>query len=175
MDEIDSGLSTNGGIVSEYVDLPHLGDHQVVLENLYVEIPFRKTDVEVIKRTTADYVFIDIKEKNSEQVLYTYGESVGDHKEEFIFREIHTDKTILRLQAFVELDSSAGLITKVNETNASYEPLPIKIEHEAVNSGSRSGNFPTEKVEVLASISLGWENYERQEIYEGFVIGAVKE
>ncbi|WHY85903.1 hypothetical protein QNH39_25560 [Neobacillus novalis] len=164
---------SESGIVSNYIDPPGLTVHQVALNNLYVEIPYQKQDVKITKRTTDKYIFVDIKDKETGKVLYTYGESVGHDKEKLVFREIQTKKTKVRLQMFVEIDSIKGLITKVNKTEAGYDPQPNKIEAEVISSGSRSGKFPAENVELLSSVGLNWGN-DIQHLYEGYVIGVIK-
>lgn len=83
---------SESGIVSNYIDPPGLTVHQVALNNLYVEIPYQKQDVKITKRTTDKYIFVDIKDKETGKVLYTYGESVGHDKEKLVFREIQTKR-----------------------------------------------------------------------------------
>ncbi|WP_066303837.1 hypothetical protein [Bacillus sp. FJAT-29814] len=160
------------GIVSKYIDPPGLTVHQVAINDLYVEIPFQKQDVRITKRTTDKYIFVDIKDKESGKALYTYGESIGHDKEKLFFRQIQTKKGKVLLQMFVEIDPINYLITKVNKTEAVYDPQPKKIETEMINSGSRSGKFPAENVELLANVGLNWGN-DVQNLYEGYVIGVI--
>jgi len=173
----DSGIENNAqsesGIVSKYIDPPGLTVHQVALNDLYVEIPYQKQNVKITKRTTDKYIFVDIKDKETGEVLYTYGESIGHEKEKLVFREIQTKKSKIHLQMFVEIDPIKNLITKVNKEEAVYDPQPEKIDLEMISSGSRSGKFPTENVELLANVSLKWGN-DVQNLYEGYVIGVIK-
>ncbi|WP_066073585.1 hypothetical protein [Neobacillus soli] len=161
------------GIVSNYIDPPGLTVHQVAVNDLYVEMPYQKQDVKITKRTTDKYIFVDIRDKDTGKALYTYGESIGHDKEKLVFREIQTKKTKILLQMFVEIDPIKGLITKVNKSGAVYDPQPKKIEAEVISSGSRSGKFPAENVELLASLGLNWGN-DIQHLYEGYLIGVIK-
>lgn len=161
------------GIVSKYMDPSSLTVHQVALNDLYVEIPFQKQDVKITKRTTDKYIFVDIKDKETGKDLFTYGESIGHDKEKLVFREIQTKRGKIFLQMFVNIEPIKCLITKVNKTNALYDPQPKKIEMEMINYGSRSGKFPAEKVELLANVDLNWGNGV-QNLYEGYVIGVIK-
>ncbi|WP_156351167.1 hypothetical protein [Neobacillus vireti] len=161
------------GIVSKYIDPPGLTVHQVALNNLYVEIPYQKQDVIISKRATDKYIIIDIRDKKTGKALYTYGESIGHDKEKLVFREVQTKKGKVLLQMFVEIDPIKGLITKVKKTEAEYNPQPKKIETEIINTGSRSGQFPAENVELLANIGLNWGN-DVQNLYEGYLIGVIK-
>jgi hypothetical protein len=161
------------GIVSKYIDPPGLTVHQVALNDLYVEIPYQKQDVNITKRTTDKYIFVDIKDKETGKDLFTYGESIGHDKEKLVLREIQTKKAKIFLQMFVNIDPIKCLITKVNKTEAVYDPQPKKIEMEMINSVSRSGKFPAENVELLANVGLNWGN-DVQNLYEGYVIGVIK-
>lgn len=161
------------GIVSEYIDPPGLTVHQVALNDLYVEIPYQKHNVKITKRTTDKYIFVDIKDKETGEVLYTYGESIGHDKEKLVFREIQTKNSKIHLQLFVEIDPIKSFITKVNKKEAVYDPQPKKIDLEVISFGSRSGKFPAKNVELLAKVVLNWGN-DVQDLYEGYVIGVIK-
>ncbi|SEM20196.1 hypothetical protein SAMN05192533_101397 [Mesobacillus persicus] len=161
------------GVITEYEDHPNLSEHQVALHDLYVEMPFQKADVELTKRTTDEFVMIDIIDKETEEVLYTYGEGLNEGNERLVFREIKTEKTIVRLYAFVEMDEESHKIIKVRNEYASYDPQPPRIAGETISSGSRSGKFPAEKIEILASLDLDWGN-EIQNLYEGYLIGVIE-
>ncbi|WP_404332135.1 hypothetical protein [Mesobacillus maritimus] len=123
----------------------------------------------MIKRTIDEFVMLDIVDKETEEVLYTYGEALSDGKEKLVFREIHTDKTLVRLHALVEIDEETHKITKVLNEYANYDPQP---ERETVETISRTEKFPAEKVEILAYIDLDWGN-EIQNLYEGYLIGVI--
>ncbi|MDW0109792.1 hypothetical protein [Sporosarcina aquimarina] len=161
------------GEVSDYTDPPSLTEHQVALNDLYVKIPNQKKDVELTKRTTDNHIIVDITDKETGDLLYTYGESAGQGEERLVFRELPTEKGKVRLQMIVEIDPVNRLIRKVLETKVVYDPEPEKVETEMINSGSRSGEFPAENVEVLSSLNLKWGN-ERQNLYEGYVIGVIE-
>lgn len=173
VEEEEPGSNAERGVVSEYEDHPNLSEHQVALKDLYIEIPFPKTDVEIVKRTTNEFVMLDIIDKETEAVLYTYGEALSDGKERLVFREIKTDKTLVRLYALVVIDEDSHKITKVLKEYANYDPQPERLPVEIISSGSRSGKFPAEKVEILASIDLDWGN-EIQNLYEGYLIGVIE-
>ncbi len=168
-----NSTQSESGVVSEYIDPPGLTAHQLALNDLYVEIPYQKQNVNITKRTTDEHIIVDVKDKETGELLYTYGESIGHGKEKVVFREIQTKNTKIRLQMFVEIDPMKNLITKVNRTEADYDQKPEKIELEMINSGSRSGEFPTDNVELLAKIVFYWGS-EYQDLYEGYVIGVIK-
>ncbi|WP_070119548.1 hypothetical protein [Bacillus marinisedimentorum] len=161
------------GTVSEYQDYPGLSAHQVALDDFYIEIPFQKGQVDITKRETGDFVYIDVKDKKNGRILYTYGESLEDgNKEEMIFREIQTEKTKIRLQTTLEMDVSSGTITRVKETNAVFSKKPTRIENDVIDAASRSGGFPAKQVEVLALLNFSWGG-EMQKIYEGYVFSVI--
>lgn len=56
---------------------------------------------------------------------------------------------------FVEIDSIKGLITKVNKTEAGYDPQPNKIEAEVISSGSRSKFQPKTLNYCRVSVLIG--------------------
>lgn len=162
------------GEISDYMDPPDLTEHQVALNDLYVKIPNQKRDVELTKRTTDNYIIVDISDKETGELLYTYGESRGHEKEKLVFREIPTKEGMVRLQMVVILDPMDRLISKVVDTTVVYDPKPDEVETEAIDSGSRSGEFPAENVEVLANLNMKWGN-ERQNLYEGYEVGVIGE
>jgi len=164
--------AVQSGVVSEYKDITSLGAHQVAIDDLYIEIPFKKENAEIVKRTTDEYVFIDIRQKDDKNILFTYGESIGDKQEELICREIHSDKATVTIQAVVEIDASNAKINSVNNTLAEYQPEPTNIDREFVGFVSRTGEFPAEKVEINAHIGLNYEG-QRKELYEGYLIGVI--
>jgi hypothetical protein len=161
-----------------------LPEHQIGIEDVYFGIPFKKGEVFIDRRIEGDYTLVDIRDKNTNELLYRYGESLGDSNEKIVFREVYAKNfnTSIRLNIFVEIDKAAGTITKINSTNINYPPEPFIIESEMITSGSRTDKFPAEKVEVLGSIQLAKKNetedpekmFERETIYEGFEIGVIK-
>lgn len=170
---IEHEAPSGPGVVSDYIDPPALADHQVALNDLYVKIPYQMKDIVLTKRTTDNYIIVDITSQDTGELLVTYGES-GDHgKEKLVFREVLTKEGKVRLQMVVEIDSEAGLIRKVVETKVVYDPKPEKVRSETIGAGSRSGEFPAENVEVLASLYLNWGN-ESQDLYEGYEIGVIQ-
>ncbi|WP_040285924.1 hypothetical protein [Sporosarcina koreensis] len=157
---------------SEYTDPPGLTGHQLALNQLYVEIPYEKKDVLLTKRTTDSHVFVDVTDKDTEDVLYTYGESLGSGPERQVVREVPTKEGTVRLQMVVDIDPSAGKIQSVISSGADYDPAPDEVENEMVSTGSRSGEFPADHVEILSSLHLRWGT-DRENLYEGFVIGVI--
>ncbi|MCM3671620.1 hypothetical protein M3181_21935 [Mesobacillus maritimus] len=103
---------------------------------------------------------------------FQVGESLGDKQEELIFREIHSDKETVKIQVFVEIDSSNAKIISVSNAFAGYQPEPTNIDREFVGFVSRTGEFPAEKVEISAHIGLNYEG-QRKELYEGYLIGVI--
>ncbi|MBD7908030.1 hypothetical protein [Sporosarcina gallistercoris] len=162
------------GEISDYTDPPDLTEHQVALNDLYVKIPNQKRDVELTKRTTDNYIIVDISDKETGELLYTYGESSGHEKEKLVFREIPTKEGMVLLQMVVILDPMDRLISTVVDTTVVYDPKPDEVETEAIDYGSRSGEFPAENVEVLANLNMKWGN-ERQNLYEGYEVGVIGE
>jgi hypothetical protein len=169
----ENSTQSEPGIITKYIDPPGLTVHQVALNDLYVEIPYQKQDVKITKRTTNKYILVNIKDKETGKDLYTYGESIGHDTKKIVLREIQTKKAKIFLEMYVDIDPIKCLITKVNKTKAVYDPQPKKIEMEMINSGSRTGKFPTENVELLANVGLNWGN-DVQNLYEGYVIGVIK-
>lgn len=170
---IEHEAPSGPGVVSDYIDPPALTDHEVALDDLYVKIPYQKRDIVLTKRTTDDYIIVDITAQDTGELLYTYGEATGHGKEKLVFREVPTKEGKVRLQIVVEIDSEAVLIRKVVETKVVYDPKPENVENEMIYSGSRSGEFPTENVEVSARLYLEWGN-ETQDLYEGYEIGVIE-
>ncbi|MCM3757343.1 hypothetical protein M3197_07550 [Sporosarcina aquimarina] len=170
---IEHEAPSGPGVVSDYIDPPALTDHQVALDDLYVKIPYQKGDIVLTKRTTDDYIIVDITAQDTGELLYTYGEAAGHGNEKLVFREVPTREGKVRLQMVVEIDSEAGLIRKVVETKVVYDPKPEKVGNETISAISRSGEFPAENVEVLASLYLNWVN-ESQDLYEGYEIGVIE-
>ncbi len=170
---IEHEAPSGPGVVSDYIDSPTLTDHQVALNDLYVKIPYQKRDIVLTKRTTDKYIIVDITSQDTGELLYTYGESADHGKEKLVFREVTTKEGKVRLQMVVDIDFESGLIRKVLETKVVYDPKPEKVRSEMIGAGSRSGKFPAENVEVLASLYLNWRN-ESQELYEGYEIGVIK-
>ncbi|REB11611.1 hypothetical protein DVB69_00250 [Sporosarcina sp. BI001-red] len=160
------------GEVSDYTDPPALTEHQVALNDLYVKIPNQKSDVDLTKRTTDKYIIVDITDKETGELLYTYGESAGHGNEKLVFREVPTKEGKVRLQMVVDIDSVDSLISKVVETKVVYDPKPKKVENEAITAISRSGELPAENIEVSARLYLNWGN-ETQDLYEGYEIGII--
>jgi hypothetical protein len=159
-----------------------LPEHQIGIEDVYFGIPFKKAEVFIDRRIEGDYTLVDIRDKKTNELLYRYGESLGDSSEKIVFREVISEKshTTIRMQVVVEIDKTTGTITKANKTNVTYSPEPFKVDGEMIHSGSRSGKFPAEKVEVLANISIradqveGPEVVKNEVVYEGYVIGVIK-
>ncbi|WP_025783347.1 hypothetical protein [Sporosarcina sp. D27] len=170
---IEHEAPSGPGVVSDYIDSPTLTDHQVALNDLYVKIPYQKRDIVLTKRTTDKYIIVDITSQDTGELLYTYGETVDNGKEKLVFREVPTKEGKARLQMVVDIDSEAGLIRKVVETKVVYDPQPDKVGNETISAISRSGEFPAENVEVLASLYLNWGN-ESQDLYEGYEIGIIE-
>jgi hypothetical protein len=160
-----------------------LPEHQIGIEDVYFGIPFKKAEVFIDRRIEGDYTLVDIRDKNTNELLYRYGESLGDGKEKMVFREVISErsKTIIRLQVFLEVDKENGTITKINNTNVTYSPEPLFKDGEMITSWSRSDKFPAEKVGVLGNVSIRAdeeveesESWESEVIYEGYEIGIIK-
>ncbi|GKV69746.1 hypothetical protein NCCP2716_22440 [Sporosarcina sp. NCCP-2716] len=170
---LDPVKLTEPGEVSDYIDPPGLGEHQVALNHLYVEIPYEKQNVNLRKRTTETDVFVDITDKTTGERLYTYGESHVLKDDWRVFRELPTKKGKMILEMVVEIDSEEALIQEVIGAGVWYDPMPDRVISDVVDTGSRSGEFPAEKVEVLARVDLDWDG-DQESLYKGFVIGVLE-
>lgn len=95
------------------MDDPTLGKHQVALMDLYVEIPFTKDEAIIKTWKTDEFIFVEIRNKYNEKILYNYGESLN---ERLLFRELQKEKSRIRLEARVDADTQSGKIIKVNNT-----------------------------------------------------------
>jgi hypothetical protein len=160
-----------------------LPEHQVGMEEVYFGIPYKKAEVFIDRRIEGDNTIVDIRDKKTNELLYRYGETLGDKKEKMVFREIISEKsnTVIRLQVFVEIDKKNGTITKITKSNVTYNPEPLFIDGEMIHSWSKSDKFPATKVGVLANLSIRAdeeieesESWESERIYEGYEIGVIK-
>jgi hypothetical protein len=160
-----------------------LPEHQIGMEDVYFGIPFKKAEVFIDRRIEGDNTIVDIRDKKTNELLYRYGETLGDKNEKMVFREIISEKsnTIIRLQVFIEIDKKNGTITKITKSNVTYNPEPLFIDGEMIHSWSKSDKFPTTKVGVLANLSIRAdeeveesESWESESIYEGYEIGVIK-
>jgi hypothetical protein len=160
-----------------------LPEHQIGIEDVYFGIPFKKAEVFIDRRKEGDFTLVDIRDKKTNELLYRYGESLGDSNEKMVFREVISQKsnTIIRLQVFIEVDKENGMITKINKSNVTYSPEPLFKDGEVISSWSKSDKFPAEKVGVLANLSIRSdeeveesESWESEVIYEGYEIGVIK-
>jgi hypothetical protein len=160
-----------------------LPEHQIGIEDVYFGIPFKKAEVFIDRRIEGDNTIVDIRDKKTNELLYRYGETLGDKKEKMVFKEIISEKsnTIIRLQVFVEIDKKNGTITKITKSNVTYNPEPLFIDGEMIHSWSKSDKFPATKVGVLANLSIRAdeeveesESWESERIYEGYEIGVIK-
>lgn len=161
-----------------------LPEHQVALGDIYFGIPFKKDSVIIDRRVEGEYTLVDIRDKQTNELLYRYGETLEDTKEKMVFREVFVKKmnTSIRLQVFVEIDKTNGTITKINSSNINYKTEPFRVEGEFIIAYSRSDKFPAEKVAVLGRTQISKKNntqdpekmIESEFIKEGFQIGVIK-
>jgi hypothetical protein len=161
-----------------------LPEHQIGIEDVYFGIPFKKADVFIDRRIDGDYTLVDIRDKKTNELLYRYGESLGDSKEKMVFKEVFVKQmnTSIQLQVFVEIDTTNGTITKIINSNINYKTEPFRIEGEHIIAYSRSDKFPAEKVAVLARTQISKKNdtqdpekmIESESINDGFQIGVIK-
>ena len=151
-----------------------LGEHQIALNDLYVEIPYRKEQVNLYKRVENETIIIDIRDKDSNKLLFTYGEKLSKSNQKLVYREIKLKKSKIKLIATLELNPISHKITVMNQPTIEILSDTEKIETEFISAVSRSGGYPTEEVEVLANLTLINENYDREDIYEGYLLGVVK-
>lgn len=151
-----------------------LGEHQIALNDLYVEIPYRKEQVNLYKRVENETIIIDIRDKDSNKLLFTYGEKLSKSNQKLVYREIKLKESKIKLIATLELNPISHKITVMNQPTIEILSDTEKIETEFISAVSRSGDYPTEEVEVLANLTLINEKYDREDIYEGYLLGVVK-
>lgn len=151
-----------------------LGEHQIALNDLYVEIPYRREQVNLYQRVENETIIIDIRDKDSNKLLFTYGEKLGKSHQKLVYREIKLKKSKIKLIASLELNPISHKITVMNQPTIEIISDTDRIETEFISAISRSGDFPAEEVEVLANLTLINENYDREDIYEGYLLGVVK-
>ncbi|MCT2535132.1 hypothetical protein NC661_11480 [Aquibacillus koreensis] len=162
--------------VVAYEDHPSLDAHQVRIDDLYVEIPFRKSTVDIQKRLANDYAYIDITDQETGEVLFTYGESIGKDREQIVFREIKTDQTTVRVQALLDINKGSGMIIEVIDTVGLFDPEPDHVSNKNVFAGPNSSEFPSEQVSILALFDLEWgDPQDYQNMYEGYIVGVIKD
>ncbi|GLB61021.1 hypothetical protein [Cytobacillus sp. NCCP-133] len=162
---------------TDQLDDPSLGLHQVALQDLYFEIPNQKTDVVVDRKIKDGFTVVDILDKDTGEIMFTYGESEGDVPIKTVYRDLKTETADVRLQVTVEIDKESGMITKVMDKHVSVEPQPFQMDKDNIYSTPRSGTFPAENLGVVAHLNVDWgtERKNRMEqIYEGFLIGVRK-
>lgn len=156
---------------------PSLDMHQVALDDLYFEIPNQKNDVVIDRKVKDGFTVVDILDKDTGEIMFTYGESEGDGPIKTVYRDIKAESADVRLQVTVEIDKASGTITKVIDQNAILDPQPFRMDKDNIYSTPRSGSFPAENLGVVAHLNVDWgtERQERIErIYEGFLIGMRK-
>lgn len=150
-----------------------LEEHQVALDDLYVWIPERKETVSIDRKVSDGFVIVNISDKDTNELLFTYGEFLGDESVKEVFREIDVDGSKVRLHAFVEINSVTNLINSVNDTNVSFDPIPYKVDKpEKLIAFPKTGSFPTEELEVMGTMYVNWGSAGKS-IYEGYVIGVI--
>lgn len=152
-----------------------LEEHQLALDDLYIWIPERKETVQIDRKVEDGFIIAEVKDKETNDLLYTYGESMDEGNIKSIFREIPLKHTKVRIQAIVEVSPETYLIREIKHTSASFNPPPYRVEGmDRVFSSSRSGKYPTEEAEVLAYMTIYKSNTEIEEnLYEGFSIGVI--
>jgi hypothetical protein len=163
----------------------NLPEHQIAIGDVFFHFPDKRNTVFIDRRIENEFTIVDIRDKKTNKLLYRFGETVGNIKEKMVFREIQTKniKTTIRLQLFLEVDTTNGTITKINKTNIAFDPTPPMIDRQDIYAYSRSDKFPADEVELLSMIQLAKENkdtkdpakmIEIENINEGFIIGVVK-
>lgn len=152
-----------------------LEEHQLALDDLYIWIPERKENVQIDRKVENGFIIAEVKDKGTNNLLYTYGESIEEGNMKAIFREIPLKHTNVRIQAIVEVNPETYLISEVKHTSASFNPQPYRVEGmDRIFSSSRSGKYPTGEAEVLAYMTVYKSNTEIEEnLYEGFSIGVI--
>lgn len=153
-----------------------LEEHQVALDDLYVWIPERKETVSIDRKVSDGYVIVNISDKETNELLLTYGESLGDESVKEVFREINTDGSKVRLHAFVEIDSATNLINSVKDTNVSFDPIPYKVDSDdRIFAYSITGSFPTEQVQIRAWMNVKWDadKVQFENIFETYDMGVI--
>lgn len=162
---------------TDQLDDSSLDRHQVALDDLYFEIPNQKSDVVIDRKLTDGYTVVEILDKDTGEVMFTYGESEGDGPIKTVYRDIKAESADVRLQVTVEIDKASGMIAKVIDQNAILDPHPFRMDKDNIYSTPKSGSFPAENLGVVAHLNVDWgtERQERFErIYEGFLIGMRK-
>lgn len=163
----------------------NLPEHRVAIGDIYFHIPYKKADVFIDRRIEGDYTLVDIRDKQTNELLYRYGETLADTSEKMIFREVFVREmnNSIQFQVFVEIDKSNGTITKINRSNINYQIEPFRVEGEYILAYSDSGKFPAKYVTVLARTQLSKKNntehpekmIESEFVNEEFEIGVIKE
>ncbi|MBY0122040.1 hypothetical protein [Bacillus sp. S/N-304-OC-R1] len=152
-----------------------LEEHQMALDDLFVWIPERKGTVQIDRKVENGFIIAEVKDKETNELLYTYGESLDGGDVKSVFREIPLQHTKVRIQAMVEVNPENYLISGIENTSASFNPQPFRVEGEdRIFSASRSNEYPTQEAEVLASMTVYKSKTEIEgNLYEGFTIGVI--
>ncbi|MBS4192001.1 hypothetical protein KHA94_17700 [Bacillus sp. FJAT-49705] len=155
----------------EYYD-SILKEHQVALDNLYVWIPERKETVVIDRKVKDGIVVVTIRDKDSNELLVTYGESFGEESQKTVYKEIQRDKVRIKLQADVEIDVKNNNIKQVLDTNLQFDPPVFNNENVRmfVHGNNATGLPPADNVTISAYMNGEWEDGLNR---EAFVIGVI--
>lgn len=150
-----------------------LEEHQVALDDLYVWIPERKKMVSIDRKVSDGFVIVNISDKETNELLFTYGESLGDESLKEVYREINVEGSKVRLHAVVEIDSASNLINSVKNTSVTFDPTPYKVDNaDTISAWPITGSFPTEEVQIRAHTYVNWGGAGKS-IFETYNIGVI--
>jgi hypothetical protein len=151
-----------------------LAENKVAIgSDLYFGIPMKKAEVFIDRRVENDFTMVDIRDKKTNQLLYRYGESIGETKEKHVFREVQTKFSTLKIHAVIEIDKTNHMITSIKDTSYQFSSNTVSFEEVFFLGYSLSDKFPTELVEITLRGRFLTET-EQVDLHEGYGIGVIK-